>query len=789
MRRFFVLLSLVLSLEDAPTPAAEAVARLAADIDAGPVATALSTFGQQTGLQLIYVSAVTDSLQSKGARAGLTASEALEALLAGTGLTFEFLNARTVRVFPSAAIPAAHTTATPAPVHPQHPLAAVEVLDEVVVTANRREQLASETPIDMVVWSEPAMQLANVKDMTQLGQLTPGIDYTFRGGIGGDLYTELTIRGVTNLHSNPTGVFLDDFQIPLGRTLTYGRSIPETFDAERVEILRGPQPVLLGDHTLGGAVRYVLNRPSLSSFSAYAHAEWTTIEGGGPGYEVGAGAGGPLLPGILGFRLSGWDYEQGGYVDRVDPQSGQTLDPNANRYGIKTYKAALTWMPTDSITVSPMLLYQWYRIRDTSTFEPAVSDPPRGIFRNPSQLQQPFGDEFVLASAKLVFRLARSELSSSTSYFDRSASATRTLSLTPDSPLTAVYNSIAQHTFAQELQLSSVSEAGAHSWIVGAFYTHDQSRHPQWEAGTSGDADDIEAEQFGVFGQLVLKPHPRFTAEIGVRIANSRYDARTETPVIVTSSASENWVAPRLSLSLQPATRDLLYLSVTKGHGSAGVYPGSHVTYPADTVWSYEAGNKGALRDGRMQLDVGVFYIQWDNGPPSERYVLGEVDALPGKLRSTGFDLSLRALFDDALTLVLSGAYTDARCTQTLALGGQVYVRAGDKLGTTPWSVTASLERAFRLRDGVGLRLYIQDAFRANPGVSYLNDASLPWYGGPPEPGQSTNLLDARVELQWTHLDVGAFVSNALNWTPAQDSSSVMPFPPRTFALQASWRY
>ena len=75
--------------------------RLSADIGPRPVAEALAAFGRQTGLQLIYVSTIAETQQSKGARAGLTASEALAQLLEGTGLAFEFLNARTVRIFPA----------------------------------------------------------------------------------------------------------------------------------------------------------------------------------------------------------------------------------------------------------------------------------------------------------------------------------------------------------------------------------------------------------------------------------------------------------------------------------------------------------------------------------------------------------------------------------------------------------------------------------------------------------------------------------------------------------------
>src|SRR5262245_49442907 len=78
---------------------AEASERLAHDIAAQPLAQALNEFATQTDLQLVYVSGIAATRTSKGARRGMAAADALQGLLAGTGLRFEFLNERTVRIF------------------------------------------------------------------------------------------------------------------------------------------------------------------------------------------------------------------------------------------------------------------------------------------------------------------------------------------------------------------------------------------------------------------------------------------------------------------------------------------------------------------------------------------------------------------------------------------------------------------------------------------------------------------------------------------------------------------
>src|SRR5262249_43547926 len=149
-----------------------------------------ATFGRQTDLQLIYVATIADGQLSRAVPAGLPAPEALALLLDGTGLTFEFLNARTIRIIP-APVTVPRTIAPPAPRHPDgHAGSNSLALEEVLVTATRREEPVSKVPIDMVVWTQEAMQAARVKGIEQIGTLTPGVDFSVRSGI--DLYTDLS---------------------------------------------------------------------------------------------------------------------------------------------------------------------------------------------------------------------------------------------------------------------------------------------------------------------------------------------------------------------------------------------------------------------------------------------------------------------------------------------------------------------------------------------------------------------------------------------------------------------
>jgi outer membrane receptor protein involved in Fe transport len=102
------------------------------------------------------------------------------------------------------------------------------------------------------------------------------------------------------------------------------------FDLDRVEVLRGPQGTLFGAGSEGGAVRYITTQPSLNQSTEYAKAETAYTEGGSPSYEAGMAAGGPVIDGVFGVRVSAWYRRDGGWIDRIDPTTLEVVDKNAN---------------------------------------------------------------------------------------------------------------------------------------------------------------------------------------------------------------------------------------------------------------------------------------------------------------------------------------------------------------------------------------------------------------------------------------------------------------------------
>src|SRR5262252_3769925 len=429
-RRRGLLLGLVWNVFVTSAGGTEPAAVLSADIAPRPVSEALAAFGRQTGLQLIYVSSVAETQQSKGARAGLAAPEALAQLLDGTGLSFEFLNDRTLRIYAAPAVVPTLTASSPPAPKAVRQVPSVG-LEEVLVSGARGQEPLSRVPIDMAVWTAEAMEASHVQGIAQIAALTPGVDFGFSPTIG-DEETDLIIRGVTNRHGAAIGVYVDDSPIPPSRNATYLLTYPATFDLERVEILRGPQTVLLGDHAMSGAVRFITNQPSLTAFTGLLHAELGATEYGGMSYEAGAAVGGPLRTDVLGFRVSGWFREDGGYVDRVDPfNTNATLDADSNRSLHKVVRGALTFAPTAGLQLTSSLSYQSVYIHDPSVFDTTLSDPAHGVFRDPSLLQHPFEETVYLASLKLTARLHGAELSALASYFDQNGTLVNNFSCQP----------------------------------------------------------------------------------------------------------------------------------------------------------------------------------------------------------------------------------------------------------------------------------------------------------------------------------------------------------------------
>ena len=439
-------------------------------------------------------------------------------------------------------------------------------LEEIVVTATKRAEDIQHVPVSVFALSGNDLTLAGAKSMDDFAALSPGVEFDNQSGYGTSTLTFLSIRGITSaIGASTTGVYIGETPIQgrINDFSNFGNPFPFYFDLDRVEVLRGPQGTLFGAGAEGGAIRFIFNQPSLTTYSGTASAEVAQIENGGINYESGVAAGGPIVQDQLGFRASAWYRRDGGYIDTVDPFTGARVDANANRDEEKAVRLAFL-AAFDGVTIEPSFYYQSKAIHDATGFYGYLSNTSDGDFNDGHIVFMPADDHYYLAALNIQANLGAAKLTSVSSYFSRSAStiddstgtvgslgATAGLPLGNagyGNPLGPAYpvsyadaaaepNSTSQHVITEELRLASPDASTSRlTWVAGLFF----SRSTQDELTNFYDPFDATAiglppnisllylateaidTQYALFGQAdyALTPRLKLTAGVSSRTPN-----------------------------------------------------------------------------------------------------------------------------------------------------------------------------------------------------------------------------------------------------------------------------
>jgi iron complex outermembrane receptor protein len=503
-------------------------------------------------------------------------------------------------------------------------------LEEIVVTAQRREESLNKVPISVTALSQQTMDDLNIVTVSDLASIVPGLYQTpVQAGSSQDFST-VVIRGIAGGNNAPTTQFyIDDTPIATRQVQLAGNSMspqPLIFDLDRVEVLRGPQGTLFGASAEGGAIRYITPQPSLTTESGFAKADVNYVDRGGVGYEVGAAYGGPIVEGTLGFRVSAWYQATGGFVDQVDPATGQILKRNANTAGNYVIRPAFTFAPTDSLAITPAFYLQHTH-----------SENPPGYWTNslPNSDDgrlamgwwgQPFTDNFSVSNLSVKYHTGNIEVASDTSFLDRYSDSFNDfteyagLYVTGNTSIPGVggvpanfhnYENDYTNTRAWQQDLRLTVQGSWVNWLTGLYYRRATQEVGQ---GLSDISPLTEAFGYGseaqwypplpnivvngqslsgytnflttdiseaIYTDLNVHPANRLKIDLGVRVEHQIVQDQSNFTAGVYEGASSailpdvtaNPVTPRASISYQLTDDDMVYTSAAKGFRPGGANP------------------------------------------------------------------------------------------------------------------------------------------------------------------------------------------------------------------------
>lgn len=214
-------------------------------------------------------------------------------------------------------------------------VAAQGILEEIIVTAQKREQNIQDVGIAITAFTGDQMRALGIDDSFDIARYAPGVHLS--GNLAGQ-NTQFTIRGVTQNDFNdiieaPTAVYLDEGYIPIAQAQTFG-----LLDIERVEILKGPQGTLFGRNATGGAVQYISRKPTFDGVDGYLDITSGLYDSNADAtsFNVEAALGGPLSERVA-ARVAVMYSDHEGYLNNLYPRDefgqGTFGGPNGNSPG------------------------------------------------------------------------------------------------------------------------------------------------------------------------------------------------------------------------------------------------------------------------------------------------------------------------------------------------------------------------------------------------------------------------------------------------------------------------
>ncbi len=834
-----------------------------AQIAAQPVADALTALARQSGLQIIYGAEIVRGRVSNGAPAGLSPEEALARVLEGTGLSFEFLNARTVTITAATAKkPTARTersrdglrmarvdmmssvgAGAVSGQETQQPQKSVEGgesrIEEITVTAQKRGAISvNDTPTSITAISSADIKLKGYVGLEDYLPSMPSISFV-KTGIA---FNNVIVRGITintagNSASNPlVSFYLGDTPVT---DLTFGGAPDfKLADVERVELLRGPQGTLYGSGSMSGALRIIPAAPKLDAFEGNVEAGYSVTDNtDDANHDIQAVLNLPLVANKLALRVVGYEYENGGFFDNVaasDPTKlaavalygGPVFDRKIGRTTYTGYRVSALWAPLDSLHVTFGYLSQ---DRDVEGI-PEMS-ASRGRFEQAKWgANLGTGAEISLTSMEVEYEGSKMSLVSSTSWAKSDAFLNWDVGrvLGPffggeDLPLIQNFPSTNVDAFSQEVRLFSHTSS-RFQWLGGAYFRDADNRTERSTLPWIGDpaADPLggaawldhhsstSTREQALFGEVYFDLTHKLTATLGARYFEYKQSSSTEssgllgtnTGPIATRNNGSGTIG-KVNLSYKYDENKLFYAQFSQGfrlgqphdtlpsvcdQNGDGIGDGTNLPIPkqidSDTTDNWEIGSKLTLMNGRLQLNVAAFNIDWVDIPLSIRLPCALFVTLnAGTAESSGLEVEGNIALSSALRLNYAASYVNAELTSDIPSVGN----DGDRIPGSP-----------KYNAGLGLQydfaLLSREAF-VRVDATYVGGYFAETTAAPPRMGAYTtvNLRGGARLAEGMSLDIFAqnitneFALTGVYRTGSEANLTVIT--PRTIGVQMRYRF
>jgi iron complex outermembrane receptor protein len=640
------------------------------NIASQPLNEALKAFAQQSGLQVVFYTEVTSGYRAPAVQGKLTRDQALAELLRGTQLTFRQINNNTVEVATAGADPSTGASdardrgfrlaqAEAAAPAGEAAAASADALEEIVVTAQKREERLEDVPASITVFTRSQIDKSAIVRFEDYANFTPGLN----AELGADERSyDVTIRGIGQLGGQASnfGLYLDEFELTGASAGDVGADLA---DVERIEVLRGPQGTSFGRNVIAGAVNMTSVAPSHEGI--FGTVELEAANHGGRAVRGAVNL--PLVDGRLAMRLSGSHREHKGWVRNIGP-TGQSND--YERDGVR---ASFRYTPFERMRIDAAVAMQKFdqgrpntvtdgHIIGVFSYYQAMMDAGRGALppgtlpagcatHYPQQNDCVSTDTRDFTKSETMLTTLRAQydfdtflLVSVSGYLNSRVESQGDFD---DSEFNLFVNDTPfnrNNFWSTELRAQSNGE-GPLGWIAGVYYSN-ADNHILSNTSLGSDTglvttvdgveefpsdillfgdqilDDITSK--AVFGELSYRFAERFKIVGGLRYNDDRTrESQVDSWNLLdggpladeTQAAESSKVTGRVSFQFEPTQDTNLYATVARGYRAGGIQllTPFKPSFGPEQADNYEIGAKAFFFNRRAALNVAAFHTDWND--------------------------------------------------------------------------------------------------------------------------------------------------------------------------------